>query len=247
MEFSIILLITSLLAGVLTVFAPCIFTFLPIVLGASNSNGNSIKKALTIIISLALSVFIFSLVLKASTFLIQIPQTTWDFIAGIIIASQGVIILLPLIWEKLSYKIGLSQSSKLLSNATKVRGRFGDILIGLSLGPIFSSCSPTYGFIIGALLQSGFGYSILYLTFYVIGLSLMLLGIAILGQNLVQKLKWGINPNGIFKKTIGILFVLLGILILTGFYKEVEVFIIENLPFLDITRIDRALLDMNIN
>lgn len=246
MEFSIILLLTSFIAGVLTVFAPCIFTFLPVVLGASSTRRN-FKKPLIIIVSLGASVFVFSLVLKASTLLIQIPSSFWDIVAGIIILIQGIFLLFPGLWDKLSTRIGLNKSSQILNKTNKLNNFFGDILTGAALGPIFSSCSPTYGFIIGALLQATFSTAIIYLVTYIIGVCLMLLLISILGQKLITKLKWGINPHGFFKKFIAMVFIVIGILIFTGLYKKLEAYIIENLPFLDATQIDRTILENSIN
>jgi cytochrome c biogenesis protein CcdA len=243
MEFSIILIFACFIAGMLTVFAPCIFTFLPIVLGSSNSGAKpNYSKALTIILSLAVSVFIFSLLLRATTAFIQIPQSFWKIIAGLIISFQGLIILFPIIWDRLSFKLGLYKSSGLINKTEKVGGRLGDILTGAALGPIFSSCSPTYGFLIGALLQSTFSFAIIYLMVYIAGLSFLLFLIAILGQKLVDKMKWGLNPHGGFKRAIAVIFIIVGLMIMTGFHKTVETYIIENLPFLDLTRIDSSLL-----
>lgn len=246
-EFSFILLFTSLIAGGLTVFAPCIFTFLPVVLGAANTGKKSnYKRAFTIITSLAVSVFIFSILLKATTALIRVPQNFWEITAGIIILTQGLIILFPEIWEFFALKLRLGKSSTLLAKSKKVGGSLGDILTGAALGPIFSSCSPTYGFLIGSLLQSTFSIAILYLVTYILGLSVILLLIAVLGQRLVDKLKWGINPKGTFKRFIAIIFILIGLMIMTGFYKDIEAFIINNLPFLDVTKIDREILNLSI-
>lgn len=240
-EFSLILLATSFLAGILTVFAPCVFTFLPVILGTSNINQEkNYKKALTIIISLGLSVFVFSLLLKASTALIQVPQSFWDIVAGTIITVQGLFLLLPEIWDKLSTNLGLNRSNSILNN--KPTGIVGDVLTGVALGPIFSSCSPTYGFIIGALLQSTFSVALIYLVIYIIGVCIILFVIAALGQAFIKKFKWGTNPKGMFKRIVASIFILIGILILTGYYKNVETYIIENLPFLDVTRIDLSIL-----
>ncbi len=246
-EFSLILFFTSFIAGVLTVFAPCIFTFLPVVLGAANTETRSnFKKAFTIILSLAVSVFLFSILLKASTALIRVPQNFWEIASGIIILTQGLIILFPGIWEFLAFRLGLTQSAGLLNKSKKISGRLGDILTGTALGPIFSSCSPTYGFLIGTLLQSTFSFALLYLVTYILGLSAILLLIAVLGQRLVEKLKWGINPKGSFKRFVAIIFILIGLTIMTGLYKDIEAFIINNLPFLDVTKIDREILNLTM-
>lgn len=241
MEFSVILFGISFLAGLLTVFAPCIFTFLPVILVGSSADGSkNYRRALIITISLGLSVVIFTLLLRVSTAFLSIPLQTWDIIAGSIILIQGIIILLPQLWTKVSEAIGLGRTQSKISKNT------GAVMTGLALGPIFSSCSPTYGYIIAVVIQNSFTIGFIYLLTYVFGLSLMLFLISILGSKLTQGLKFGTNPNGMFKRTLGILFILLGLFIMTGFYKQVETFIIQNIPALDITRIDRSILQENI-
>lgn len=64
-------LLVSFIAGILTVMAPCVFTLLPVILGGSLT-GTSWKKPATIIASLSISIFVFTLILKASTALIDI-------------------------------------------------------------------------------------------------------------------------------------------------------------------------------
>lgn len=243
MEFGILLIPIAFIAGIITVFAPCVFTFLPIVLGASNVDvGAKYGKAIRVILALSVSVFVFTLLLRATTTLIKIPSSTWDYIAGGIIMIQGFLILFPNVWEFISLKLGLSRAGGALDKTQKVGGVWGDYLTGAALGPIFSSCSPTYGFIIGVMLQAGLTSGIIYLISYILGLALMLLAISIFGQKLIVKLKWGTNPNGVFKKIVGTVFVVIGLLIFTGIYKDLEAFIIQVLPFFDATRIDRMLL-----
>lgn len=244
MDFSLGIFFTAFIAGITTVFAPCIFLFLPVVLGASNTEGQkNLRKTIVIIISLALSVFIFTLLLKASTALINIHPSAWEVLAGLIILFQGILIIFPEIWEKILTKVKLDRlGNNILNQGNKKGGILGDILIGFALGPIFSSCSPTYGFIVGAVFPANPVVSIIYLSVYLIGLSLMLGLVAYGGQTLVQKLKWGINPNGVFKRAIGILFILLGWSIIFGIHREVETFIVQELEIFDITRIEGGLL-----
>jgi cytochrome c biogenesis protein CcdA len=193
---------------------------------------------------MAISIFAFTLLLRASTVLIDVDPTFWEVFAGGIIFTQGIITLFPEIWDKFSVRIGINRrSSELVNDAAKKEGVLGSVFTGIALGPIFSSCSPTYGFIIGAVFQTTPSVAIIYLVTYIIGLSTLLLTIAVLGQNVVSKLKWGTNPHGIFKRLIALLFIILGWSIMFGIHKDVEEFIINNLPFLDATAIDRSLLD----
>ena len=43
---------------------------------------------------------------------------------------------------------------------------------------------------------------------------------SILGRTLINKLKFAANPNGTFKKVLGVLFVLLGFSIILGYDKD---------------------------
>ncbi len=239
MEFSIIVALVSFIAGVLTVFAPCIFAFLPIILRGVEA-GNSIKRSSVIIGSLSLSIFFFSLLLRSTTLLISIPTATWEMISGIILISQGILILLPTVWATISHKLRLDQSVVHIGSLQKKDDSLlKDVLIGISLGPIFSSCSPTYAYIIGVMLPATLITGIAYLSIYILGVATILLSISLYGNSLLRKYT---NPKGIFKLIVGWVILIMGILIFFGWFKDIEAFIIRDLPFLDITRIDGNLL-----
>ena len=70
----------------------------------------------------------------------------------------------------------------------------------------------------------------------------MLLLIALLGQRFVSQLDWAANPKGWFKRGLGILFVLVGIAIVTGFDKVLEIAILDA-GFFDVTQIENQLLE----
>ena len=119
-----LLLFTSFLAGVLTVFAPCVLILLPVIVGSSIISDTderlNRKKPYIISISLGFSVLLFTLILKASTVLIGIDPQVWKSVSGFIVIILGVSLLFPLLWAKMSAGIGLENSSnKLLGYASK--------------------------------------------------------------------------------------------------------------------------------
>ena len=103
----------------------------------------------------------------------------------------------------------------------------GDILTGAALGPVFSSCSPTYALIVAAVLPVSFAEGVAYVVAYAIGLAGMLLLIALLGRGLVRRLGWLANPGGWFRRVIGAIFVLVGIAVITGFDKQLQTWILD--------------------
>jgi cytochrome c biogenesis protein CcdA len=223
-----ILVLTSFLAGVLTIGAPCVLPVLPIIIGGSVSEADK-KKPYIIIASLSLSLIIFTLLLKASTLLIMVSPKFWAAVSGSIVLVFGIFTLWPHLWEKISDALKLSSTSNaLLNQSTQKGGIIGSILIGAALGPVFSSCSPTYALIVATVLPQNFLTGLFYITIYVLGLALMLLLIAVFGQRLVAKLKWLADPESKFKKALGALFIIIGLLILTGTEKRIETYLVES-------------------
>ncbi|MBP9762983.1 redoxin family protein [Patescibacteria group bacterium] len=236
-----LLLLISFLAGVLTVLAPCILPVLPIIIGGSVQGGQK-RNPYIITASLAIAVVVFTLALKFSTAFINIPPTVWGAISGVILIGFGLISVFPETWDAISLKLGLSnKSEQLLANSRTRKTRWGDILIGASLGPVFSSCSPTYFLILATVLPRDFATGLLYLVAYALGLSLVLLLISLLGQRFIQRAKFAANPRGWFKRGLGVLFILVGIFILTGADKRLQTLLLEK-GYFNITNLEQTLL-----
>ena len=234
------LLFTSFVAGVLTVLAPCALPVLPIIIGGSSQGQR--RNPYIITASLAVAVVLFTLLLKFSTLFVNIPPQVWNIASGLIIIFFGFITIFPNFWDKLNFKFGLSANSdKFLISSTKQSGRLGDMLIGLSLGPVFSSCSPTYFLILATVLPQSFGQGILDLIAYAVGLGLILLLISLLGRRFIANARWATDPRGIFKRVLGILFILIGVIILTGLDKRIQV-VFANLGWSGVSSVEQNLL-----
>lgn len=221
------LLLVSFVAGVLTILAPCVLPVLPVIIGGTLQNGIK-RNAYLITASLAGSIVLFTLLLKFSTLFINIPQGVWSTISGTVIIALGLASLFPGQWQKISLKLGFGRKSdELLAESAQVNSHWGDILIGLALGPVFSSCSPTYFLILATVLPASLWLGTVYLIAYAVGLSLTLLAISLLGQKFISRARFAANPTGWFRRTLGILFVLVGIFIITGADKAVQTYLVE--------------------
>ncbi|HEU5187693.1 MAG TPA: cytochrome c biogenesis protein CcdA [Candidatus Saccharimonadales bacterium] len=221
------LLLLSFLAGTMTVLAPCILPLLPIIIGGSINNGPSRwYKPFVITASLGVSIILFTLLLKFSTALLGVPQQVWQIASGAIILLLGITMTWPKAWEPIGAKLNL-RSSKLLGRAGRQKGVLGDVLTGAALGPVFASCSPTFAFIVAAVLPIHFGLGLTYLAAYAAGLVAIFLFIALIGQKLVAKLAWASNPSGWFKRVVGILFIIVGLFVATGFDRHTQAFLVE--------------------
>ncbi len=240
-----ILFIISFVAGVLTVLAPCTLPLLPVIVGSSADGGRDNKKALTIALSLALSLIVFTLLLKFSTVFINIPQEVWVYISGSIIIIFGLVSLFPSLWENIPFVSKLSiGGNKLLSTGYSKNNFWGNVIIGASLGPVFSTCSPTYFVVLATVLPQDFFIGFIDLIAYAGGLSLSLLLLSYLGQKIIDKLGGVSDTHGTFRKVLGAIFVILGVFVILGIDKKIEKKILD-LGFFDVTKIEQSLLEIS--
>jgi cytochrome c biogenesis protein CcdA len=179
--------------------------------------------------SLSVSVVIFTLLLKASTLLIDIPQSFWNIFSGSIILLVGLAIVFPSLWSRLPYLHNISSlGSQTIGAGYRKKSYVGDMLIGLALGPVFTTCSPTYLFIVATILPAGFLVGFVYLLGFTLGLAISLLLIAFFGGQVVKKITGHMNTATRIKKLFGVLIILVGVAILTGYDKKLETAILDS-------------------
>jgi cytochrome c biogenesis protein CcdA len=227
------LILVSLAAGVLTVAAPCVLPLLPVIVGGSIvADGADSRRArwrpYVIAASLAISVIVFTLLLKATTALLGVPAQVWQIVSGVIVILLGVNLLFPAIWETISTKLGLgSRSNTVLDSSVQRQSVWGDVLTGAALGPVFSSCSPTYALIVATVLPVSFAEGLLYVTLYAIGLAIPLLLVALAGRSAARRLGWLADPRGWFRRSMGVLFVIVGMVVIIGADKALQTLILD--------------------
>jgi cytochrome c biogenesis protein CcdA len=202
------------------------------------------KRACTIIASLGISVIAFTLLLKASTFFIDIPEYVWKWISGGIVIFFGLVTLFPSLWEgQLMGKLS-AKSNILLGKGNQKKGFWGDVIVGAALGPVFSTCSPTYFIVLATVLPVSPLLGMLYLLAYTIGLCLALFVVSVIGQKIMNKLGVVADPRGWFKRILGSIFIIIGIAIIGGFDKKTQLLLL-NAGFFDVTKIEQKLLEKN--
>lgn len=237
-------LVISFFAGMLTVLAPCILPLLPVVVGSSAAARDN-RTPYVVVGSLALSVIVFTYLLKASTAFISIPPEVWTYLSGGILTLFGLTLLFPVLWERVPGLAALSsKSNKLVGAGYQKKSLWGDVLVGAALGPVFSTCSPTYFVILASVLPASFVLGTGYLLAYVLGLSLVLLLLGLLGERLAQRMSVLADPSGWFKRTIGFLFIVLGLMIAFGYEKKLETMILEG-GYFDVTKVEQTLLEFS--
>lgn len=227
------LLLLSFLAGILTVLAPCVLPILPIIIWGSVIHGHR-SRPRVIILSFAVSVFVFTLLLQWLFDQFGLTRELLTMISAIILLLVGLFLLFPQIWQWMVHVTGIERAT---SEAQTSAGSWlwGDILLGALLGPVFNSCSPTYALVVATILPVSFVEGIIIILAYIVGLCLMLGLIAWWGYKIVNKLKRAANPSGWFRKFIALLIILVGISLLMKRDKQLETRIIDQWWSLDAT------------
>ncbi len=132
-------------------------------------------------------------------------------------------------------------SNRLMGKSQGKKGIKKDILLGAALGPVFNSCSPTYALIVAIILPASFLLGVGYLVAYSVGLGLILLLVSIFGRLFVNRMKWMSNPNGVFQKIMGVIFILVGIFVIFGLDKKVQTYVLEEGWYDPIMQIEESL------
>jgi cytochrome c-type biogenesis protein len=231
------LLLLSFVAGVLTVLAPCILPLLPVVIGAG-VGARDRYTTIRVVGALAVSIIVFTFVLKVSTAFIAVPQSFWTYVSGTMIGLVGLTFLFPQLWSKMPGVNKLNRSSNtLLGSGYQKKSAWGDYVMGAALGPVFSTCSPTYFLILATVLPVSFWQGTVYLLAYVLGLAIVLLLIARLGERFSLRLAHLANDSGWLKRSVGGLLILVALLIVTGSDKKLEATLLDQ-GWFDITTVE---------
>jgi len=236
--------LVSLIAGLLIVLAPCVLPLLPVILGGSVVRDDRDRwRPFAITGSLVASLVVFTLLLKASTVFIKVDPRVWTYLSGGLIVVLGVSMLFPALWSRLSEAVGLEgRAHAFLERAHGHRNRtVSAVLTGAALGPVFSSCSPTYAWAIATVLPASPTRGMVYLSAYCVGVGAGLLAVALLGRRLLSRIRWANKPGGAFQRTIAALFIVMGLFIVTGLDQAVETRLLTADPF-GIIRLEQRLI-----
>jgi cytochrome c-type biogenesis protein len=231
----VLALLGAVLAGVLTTLAPCVLPLLPVIVGGSLApdadRSAQTRRAMVVAGSLGLSVAAFTLALKGTTALIGVPPQTWQWLSGGILVALGVVSLAPGLWDRAAAVLSLqSRTQAGLRGARAQDGLAGQVLTGAALGPVFSSCSPLYAYVVVTVLPADLGYGLVLLAAYCLGLSATMLVIALAGQRAVTRLGWAADPHGWLRRGLGLVFVVVGVVVLLGWDREVQAWVLEHSP-----------------
>ncbi|MDO8583441.1 MAG: cytochrome c biogenesis protein DipZ [bacterium] len=224
----LILLFFSFLSGLATVFAPCIWPLLPIILSSSVTNAK--RKPLGITLGIMISFALFTLTISYFVKLFNFDPNSLRLIAVIVIGFLGLMLAVPILSRILEGFVSRISGSFGISNSSN--GFWGGLIAGFSLGIVWSPCAgPILATIATLAATRTVNLGIVFVTLsYVIGLGIPLFIFATLGSHLFTKTRFLSKYTGRVQQIFGIIMILIAILIYTNYDKVIQIKLLDAFP-----------------
>jgi cytochrome c-type biogenesis protein len=183
-------IVLALLAGVVTVAAPCTLPMLPILLGASIGQTGKARPAmiaLGFVISFSMVALLLSAITRAFDFDPDVLRTG----AVILLFGFGLLMIWPTPFERLTAWIASLTVGHSPGNMTPSQGVIGGFVLGTTLGLVWTPCAgPVLGSILTIVATSkDTGWASLQLVVYAIGAAIPMLAIAYGGQAVTTRVR----------------------------------------------------------
>lgn len=200
-------IVFALLAGILTIAAPCTLPVLPILLGGSIGQTSGLRPvfiALGFVVSFAATVLVFSAVTQVA----GIDPDALRTVAVILLIVFGLLMLFPQRLEAVSMRC----SSLVGSSRPRFRtwnGNLGGFALGTTLGLVWTPCAgPILASILTVIATSAeFRQGALLLLAYAIGAALPMLAIAYGGQVVTTKARSIARISGRLQQGFGLVII----------------------------------------
>ena len=220
------------LAGLLSILSPCVLPLVPIVVGTAMAAHP--LGALTLAAGLALSFTAVGLFVATVGFSIGLDAEWFRNVAAIMLIGFGAILLSATLQRRFAGATSsISTIGDDLLSRWKIDGLTGQFVIGLVLGLVWAPCvGPTLGAAATLASQgSNLGQVAIVMAVFGIGAGLPLALIGLGSRGMLAKYRGRMLAAGeVGKNLLGALLVVLGVLILTGWDKLLEAFLVSVSP-----------------
>jgi len=224
-----ILLFFAFVSGFVTIFAPCIWPLLPIILSSTTTGGH--KKPLGVTIGIMLSFGLLTLTISYVVKIIPFDPNILRLFAVFIIGFLGLTLVIPKLSGLLeSYVSRLS--GRLRIGTSTSSGFSAGFVTGLALGIVWTPCAgPILATIATLAATQSVNLNIVLVTFfYILGVGIPLFIFATAGRVLFTKSRTLTKYTGRVQQIFGIIMILTAILIATNYDKILQAKLLDFFP-----------------
>jgi len=222
----------SFVAGLVTILNPCVLPLVPILV--ASALGKSRFGPLALAAGLVTSFTLFGFTVIAFGYSIGINEQAIRLFAGALLAIAGFVLLVP------QAQTALSAAAAPISNfgnqrLAKVSGEnwYGQYAVGLLLGVVWAPCvGPTLGVAIAAASQGQdlFASFFIFLVFG-LGVATSILAFAYGSRKALGERRKTLQVLAKYGKPLfGMALLVVGIMVVTGFDKVIEIALLDALP-----------------
>ena len=226
----LLLFFFAFLSGVVTIFAPCIWPLLPIILSASVSGGQ--RKPFGIVTGIAVSFTIFTLSLSYILKVIPFDPDSLRLFGVVVIAFLGVVLVVPALGKRLEGVV--SRFSGLGGRFISQDGTgFGSgFITGFALGVVWSPCAgPILATVATLAATQSVNIVVVFITlFFVAGVAVPLYIFSAVGQKLLVKTRAFSRYTGRIQQVFGVIMILAALAIYTGYDRVLQTKLLDAFP-----------------
>lgn len=222
----------AFVAGLVTILNPCVLPLIPILVGSAL--GKARGGPLALAAGLVTSFTLFGFTVIAFGYSLGIDERLVRMLAGALLAVAGFVLLVPQAQAALSAAAApLTSAGNQGLERISADGIGGQYAVGLLLGLVWAPCvGPTLGVAIAAASQGEDlgGAFLIFLTFG-LGVATSILAFAYGSRKALGERGKALRALALYAKPIfGAALLAVGVMVLTGFDKVIEIAVLDALP-----------------
>ncbi|MEM8697215.1 MAG: cytochrome c biogenesis CcdA family protein [Pseudomonadota bacterium] len=222
----------AFVAGLVTILNPCVLPLVPIII--ATAIGKSKWGPLALASGLVLSFSIFGLLVLAFGFSVGIDERLLRVVAGGLLVLAGGVMLVPQAQAALTTATApLTGAGQRMLGRVEGEGAAGQFVVGGLLGLVWAPCvGPTLGIAIAAASQgenllSAFGIFLI----FGLGVATSILAFAYGSRKALGQRRQTLQALARYAKPMFAIAVLLvGVMVLTGFDRMIEIWVLDAMP-----------------
>lgn len=226
-------ILLALIAGILTIAAPCILLPLPILLGSSVGQ-KSKTRPLFITLGFVITFAVLGITLNFLVRNLGLDPNTLRTAAVVLLGLFALFMIWPTPFEKLTQHL-----SGLINRAAKTgqaagTGNAGGFVMGVVIGVIWAPCAgPILGSILTLIAQEqNIGKAFALLIAYAIGAGVPMLAIAYGGQAITTKIRFVAQYATRLQQVFGVILLLLALAVHFQYDTKLQAYLVERLPII---------------
>ncbi|MEK7551260.1 MAG: cytochrome c biogenesis protein DipZ [Patescibacteria group bacterium] len=225
-----LLLTFAFISGLITIFAPCIWPLLPIILSSSTTGGH--KKPFGITLGIMLSFGLLTLTISYIVRIIPFDPEILRYFAVFVIAVLGLTLIIPKLSQILEGSVSKLSSRFSFVGQTNHPGFWSGFITGLALGIVWTPCAgPILATIAALSATQSVNLNVILITLvYIIGVGIPLFIFAWLGKYIFARSRVLSKYTGRVQQVFGVVMIITAILIATNYDKVLQAKLLDFFP-----------------